>query len=105
METLNFSEIESKVVRKRFNKAASEGRLKPVFDELCQLNVDYAKENGFTKEHVFVLRGIFKSQTKGKNHDEVLDFANELLFHLLRMREIYENLDSIIADKKEKGIY
>ncbi|MFA5997061.1 MAG: hypothetical protein WC791_01075 [Candidatus Paceibacterota bacterium] len=105
MQTLDFAEIESKVVRRRFSKAASEGRLLPVFDVTCQLNVDYAKENGFSKEHVFLLRDIFKPRMKSKTNDEVLDFANDILYHILRMREVYEKLDSIIADKKEKGIY
>lgn len=106
MRALDFLEIESVIVKEHFLEVARAGFLLPVFDTTGQLNVDYAKENGFTKRHIFVLYDIFKFPTENKKTpQEVLDFANEILYQMLRRREIYEKLDSIIAEKKEKGIY
>jgi len=106
METLDFLEIESLVIKERFFELANEGLLLPVFDRTGQLNVKYASENGFTKRHIFVLYDIFKSHMEvKKTPEEILDFANEILYQILRRREIYEKLDSIIAKKKENGIY
>lgn len=105
METLGLSELESKVVRRLFQKAASEGRLRPVFDEQGGLDVRYAKEYGFTMQHVFVLRAIFSHRVRGLSNDEVLNFANEILLQRLHMLEIYDKLDAIIAEKKERGVY
>lgn len=73
-------------IRSRLEQAAARGLLQPVYDFQGNVNEEAARE-GFSLEHLFVLRSIFGTFAKDFANDELLIVVNGFLEESIKLEK------------------